>query len=470
MTAKASVYKICSCPDELRCRHSWWFSFTPEDRPRIRKSLDYVLELSEHEHIDSKRIAEEWAERLRMGIRDDQIPGREQLPAAVRKRLGLAPLPAKPMLPMLTVEQLLKQYADRALKGKASAQRQAYQIGAALRTSIPRPTGGAAPLGEWLLVDVTLDTLEQLRELRSVRRVYAHPGTNGKTHVGGEVAADRDLRVLRQAWNWAIHHGYTERTPFKRATVTVVKLKKQKARSRRLQGAEADALLQVCGEWLRAIVEAAIETGCREAELLGLQWKQVQLDGAHPELWLPADKTKTSTARRVPISMRLQAILAMRRDDPAGVPFPLEAFVFGNRFGERVGSFKRAWQTARLKARGLTPAWTESGMLTAESRRQLEAIDLHFHDLRREAGSRWMDAGVPLGTIQKWLGHANIAQTSTYLATTSASEHDAMRRYEERIGRTAIDPGLTQNAHHTQKSRTPKNGVEQNTQENTRTH
>jgi len=25
--------------------------------------------------------------------------------------------------------------------------------------------------------------------------------------------------------------------------------------------------------------------------------------------------------------------------------------------------------------------------------------DLHFHDLRREAGSRWMDAGVPLATI-----------------------------------------------------------------------
>lgn len=41
-----------------------------------------------------------------------------------------------------------------------------------------------------------------------------------------------------------------------------------------------------------------------------------------------------------------------------------------------------------------------------------------------------MDAGVPLGTIQRWLGHSNILQTSTYLAGTAASEHDAMRQYE----------------------------------------
>ena len=66
--------------------------------------------------------------------------------------------------------------------------------------------------------------------------------------------------------------------------------------------------------------------------------------------------------------------------------------------------------------------------------------DLHFHDLRREAGSRWMDAGVPLATIQRWLGHTNIAQTSTYLSTTTAGEHEAMRRFEERLGRlTPID-------------------------------
>ncbi|MEX2663810.1 MAG: tyrosine-type recombinase/integrase, partial [Vicinamibacterales bacterium] len=52
------------------------------------------------------------------------------------------------------------------------------------------------------------------------------------------------------------------------------------------------------------------------------------------------------------------------------------------------------------------------------------------HDLRREAGSRWLDGGVPLHTIRDWLGHTNIAQTSTYLAGTATTQHDAMTRFE----------------------------------------
>ena len=49
-----------------------------------------------------------------------------------------------------------------------------------------------------------------------------------------------------------------------------------------------------------------------------------------------------------------------------------------------------------------------------------------------------MDAGVPLSTIQKWLGHANIAQTSTYLAATGGGDADAMRKFAE-DGRASCD-------------------------------
>ena len=60
---------------------------------------------------------------------------------------------------------------------------------------------------------------------------------------------------------------------------------------------------------------------------------------------------------------------------------------------------------------------------------------LHFHDLRREAGSRWMDAGIPLATIQRWLGHANISQTSTYLGASLGGDEQDMRAFEAKIGR-----------------------------------
>jgi integrase len=116
----------------------------------------------------------------------------------------------------------------------------------------------------------------------------------------------------------------------------------------------------------------------------------------------------------VPLSGELRSILQRRRLDPAGQPIPPDGYVFGDEIGRRRGSIKKAW------------------MLTLK-RAKIE--DLHFHDLRREAGSRWMDAGVSLADIQRWFGHANISQTSTYLGASIGNDEAAMRAYEERIGR-----------------------------------
>jgi hypothetical protein len=46
-----------------------------------------------------------------------------------------------------------------------------------------------------------------------------------------------------------------------------------------------------------------------------------------------------------------------------------------------------------------------------------------------------MDAGIPLATIQRWLGHANISQTSTYLGASLGGDEQDMRAYEAKIGR-----------------------------------
>lgn len=399
----ASVYKICSCRPtaKVKCRHPWWFSFKRRGEKQVRASLDVVLE----KHLDSKTLAEQEANRLRNGVREDTLPAR------TRDLLKLPPS-LKPALETLTVGQLLERYRERHLAQTATTERQSYQIGAVTRTVVVKADGTSAPLGSWLVADVTADTLERLREVRLVPGLH-HRSKTGSNRVGGKVAANRDLRLLRAAFNWAMRVGYLERTPFKRGAVSAVTLTREHARSRRLEVDEEARLLPACGARLRAIVEAAIETGCRKGELLSLQWSQVQLTG-RPELWLPADKTKTGKARRVPISSRLRGILEMRQHDAAGDRLPASAYVFGNEIGQRVGAIKTSWHTACERAK---------------------IDDLHFHDLRREAGSRWMEAGVPLATIQRWLGHTNISQTSTYLATTTAGEHEAMRQYEERIGR-----------------------------------
>jgi integrase len=179
-------------------------------------------------------------------------------------------------------------------------------------------------------------------------------------------------------------------------------------RRRRRQPGEGGRLLAACGSHLRALVEAAIETGCRRGELLSLQWHQVRFE-PKAELFLPAQKTKTKQARTVPISARLKAILEMRRLGPDGKELPSDAHVFGNEVGDPVKGFRRAWERAVLKAHDHRPIFRVRVMgegqdaravrtkaLAAESRAALRTINLHFHDLRREAGSRWLDDGVPL--------------------------------------------------------------------------
>ena len=111
---------------------------------------------------------------------------------------------------------------------------------------------------------------------------------------------------------------------------------------------------------------------------------------------------------------------------------------------------KRAWQVAQLKAHGYKPTYTKTKALTAESIAQLEEIDLHLHDLRREAGSRWLEAGAPLHKIQKWLGHTTIAQTSTYLMADSSDDDVVMRRMEEqaRLQRVATESGTGHQTRH----------------------
>ena len=94
------------------------------------------------------------------------------------------------------------------------------------------------------------------------------------------------------------------------------------------------------------------------------------------------------------------------------------AYVFGDEIGQRAGSVRRAWQTAVLRAHGQKPAWIwkkktgpndkGSTRLSRESEAAYRAINLHFHDLRHEGGSRLLEAGWLVHYVQHMLGHASL--------------------------------------------------------------
>lgn len=122
--------------------------------------------------------------------------------------------------------------------------------------------------------------------------------------------------------------------------------------------------------------------------------------------------------------------MELAKADPTGEDFAADKFVFGTVTGDQAGDIKRARETCVLKAHGQAPAWNERKALTEASREALRAIDLTFHDLRHEAGSRLLEGGWPLHNVAQMLGHANIAQTSTYLNATRVGLQDAMRRLD----------------------------------------
>ena len=70
-----------------------------------------------------------------------------------------------------------------------------------------------------------------------------------------------------------------------------------------------------------------------------------------------------------------------------------------------------------------------------------------------------MDAGIPLATILRWLGHHNISQTNTYLGASLCGDEREMRTFEERIGRMAkpqdVESGIAATAGNQQDAPVP---------------
>jgi integrase len=229
----------------------------------------------------------------------------------------------------------------------------------------------------------------------------------------GETGINRLLARLRHLFSWAIVEGHTERTPFKKNGETAIKLemKAETARTRRLQPGEEDAPLKHASPHLRALIVAALSTGCRLGELLGLQWRHIQRNEKQTQRWIVLDaaQTKTNQNRRIPIGPRLRAELEMRKTDPDGDEFKGDDFVFGNEVGEQIMSVNTAWRATCRRA-GIR--------------------NLHFHDLRREFGSRLMESGSDQHDVKEFLGHASITTTSRYLASSALRLERALARLQ----------------------------------------
>jgi integrase len=165
------------------------------------------------------------------------------------------------------------------------------------------------------------------------------------------------------------------------------------------------------GPVLRLVILAAGTTGLRQSELLGLRWKHVDMRAQKVRVrnaWVRYEhsgegKSDLSTTRSVPRTDRLAIELKTWRlrtvfgDD--------DDLVFAH--PELGVPLDRTKVTRRFQA-----ACVHAG-----------ARKIRFHDLRHTFATTLAAAGVPLRTIQEYLGHADLKTTQIY-AHYAPSEHE----------------------------------------------
>ena len=156
-----------------------------------------------------------------------------------------------------------------------------------------------------------------------------------------------------------------------------------KPRDRRLVGDEEQRLLAACTDarnpFLLPIVKVAIETAMRQSEIVGLDWKHVDLKKR--TAYLP--ETKNGESRGVPLSYTAVATLHALPHSISGKLFP----------GVTTEAVKRAFMRACERA---------------------EIENLHFHDLRHEATSRLFEKNLNPLEVASITGHKTLQMLKRY--------------------------------------------------------
>jgi len=180
------------------------------------------------------------------------------------------------------------------------------------------------------------------------------------------------LRKARDEWGWL-------------DTIPSVKLSPEpRRRIRWLTGEEAERLIDALPSYHAEVVRFALATGLRRANLLGLEWSQI--DMTRRVAWVHPDQAKARRAIGVPLNQL--AIDVLRR---------------------QVGKHLTSVFTYRCEPIKPISSGTWKKALEAAGIR-----DFRFHDLRHTWASWMIQSGVPLADLQELGGWETPAMVQKY--------------------------------------------------------
>ncbi len=148
----------------------------------------------------------------------------------------------------------------------------------------------------------------------------------------------------------------------------------------------------------------ALSTGARQAEIMGLRWKQIDLKAKTALL----SDTKNNERRALPIVGDALALLNHRAKVRT---------IGDDRLFPAGGRSKKPDAVADLRA-----PW-EAALKAAE------IADFHWHDLRHTCASYMAMSGVSQIEMAKLLGHRTLAMTMRYITPVAAAHHRSRGRY-----------------------------------------
>jgi integrase len=213
--------------------------------------------------------------------------------------------------------------------------------------------------------------------------------------------------MIAAVLNLAVENGWLKEAP----KLRVREDKKEKPREW-ITHEQWAALYDELPQHMKPMAEFAVETGLRQANVLGLTWKRVSLDRSL--VWIEAEDAKGGAPIPIPLSKRALALLkqqAASRDaalklDPK---HSSKDFVFVYR-GRPITEIKTAFISACVRAELGTVTITKDEQ--GKTRRSYDGFT--WHGLRHTWATWHVQNGTPLDVLQKLGGWADLRMVMKY--------------------------------------------------------
>jgi integrase len=197
--------------------------------------------------------------------------------------------------------------------------------------------------------------------------------------------------------------------------------------TRFLSDDELERLLTACrasvSPDLLVAVMLSITTGARQGEILGLRWRDVDLDAGILRLRVDAETTTKGGIRTLPIAPQAVSLLLARRETRRAskvTPLRDDGYVFPSRVtNSKPVTLRRPWETALHRA-------------------GIEGF--RWHDLRHSAASFLAKGGASLLEIGAVLGHKSANTTRRYAHLTEQHTNDLVLSLADKLLGASNEP------------------------------